>query len=89
MSESTPALVYIFDFPVPGETFSPRLRSVLMHNNPVVRAEWNPVRKGSLALCCGPSSLYTWSDEWIGELGEEEEMAECIGVPTGMIPMGQ
>ncbi|KAG6336125.1 hypothetical protein ID866_2963 [Astraeus odoratus] len=27
-------------------------------------------------------ALYTWSDEWVGESGEEEEMAECIGVPT-------
>jgi hypothetical protein len=26
--------------------------------------------------------VYTWSDEWQGESGEEEEMAECIGVPA-------
>jgi hypothetical protein len=25
--------------------------------------------------------MYTWSDEWVGEEGEEE-MAECIGVPA-------
>jgi hypothetical protein len=26
--------------------------------------------------------VYTWSDEWVNENGEEEEMAECIGVPA-------
>jgi hypothetical protein len=26
--------------------------------------------------------VYIWSDEWQGESGEEEEMAECIGVPA-------
>jgi len=26
--------------------------------------------------------MYTWSDEWVGEAGIEEEMAECIGVPA-------
>lgn len=33
-------------------------------------------------MCCGTQSVYMWSDEWIGELGEDEEMAECIGVPA-------
>jgi len=35
-------------------------------------------------LCCGSRSVYTWSDEWVadGGDGEEEEMAECIGVPA-------
>jgi hypothetical protein len=27
--------------------------------------------------------VYIWSDEWINETGEEEEMAECVGVPAG------
>jgi hypothetical protein len=35
-----------------------------------------------LALCSGSGSIYTWSDEWIGENGVEEDMAECIGVPA-------
>lgn len=27
--------------------------------------------------------MYTWSDEWVSEGGDdEEEMAECIGVPA-------
>lgn len=26
--------------------------------------------------------MYIWSDEWQSESGEEEEMAECIGVPA-------
>lgn len=42
------------------------------------------MRKGSLALCCGMQSVYIWSDEWHGDAGEEEEMAECIGVPASM-----
>ncbi|KAG5220522.1 WD40 repeat protein [Salix suchowensis] len=29
-----------------------------------------------------PQSIYTWSDEWLGDNDAEEEMAECIGVPT-------
>jgi len=39
------------------------------------------MRKGVLSLCTGGSSLYTWSDEWVGEDGEEE-MAECVGIPA-------
>ena len=54
-----------------------------MHVQPVLHARWNPVRKGNFALCCGSHGAYTWSDEWVGENGVEEEMAECIGVPVG------
>ncbi|KAF9056497.1 WD repeat-containing protein 8 [Panaeolus papilionaceus] len=74
--------VFIYNFPLPGERFAPHLRTVLIQSQPVLQARWNPVRKGHLALCCGASSVYTWSDEWVGELGEEEEIAECIGVPA-------
>ncbi|TFK36832.1 WD repeat-containing protein 8 [Crucibulum laeve] len=80
--ENTPAALHIFDFPAPNQTFKPRLRSVLVNLQPILYARWNPVRKGSLALCCGTQSVYTWSDEWLGEGGNEEEMAECIGVPA-------
>ncbi|KAF9569883.1 WD40 repeat-like protein [Agrocybe pediades] len=80
--ENIPHAVYLYDFPSPGDHFAPRLRTVLLHSQPVLRARWNPVRKGSLALCCGNQSLYIWSDEWQGESGAEEEMAECIGVPA-------
>jgi hypothetical protein len=73
--------VYIFDFPVSPESFMPRLRTVLLHSQPVLHARWNPARKGNLALCCGNQSVYTWSDEWQGDSGDEE-MAECIGVPA-------
>ena len=56
---------------------------MLIHSQPVVHVRWNPVRKGSLALCCGTQSIYTWSDEWHGESDDDqEEMAECIGVPA-------
>lgn len=81
-SDNIPAAVHIYDFPSPQEEFVPRLRSVLLHSLPVLNARWNPVRKGSLVLCCGTQSVYIWSDEWVGESGEEEEMAECIGVPA-------
>jgi len=79
--DNIPSAVYIFEFPVPPEIFTPRLRTVLLHSQPVLHARWNPVRKGNLALCCGNQSVYTWSDEWQGDSGEEE-MAECIGVPA-------
>jgi len=26
--------------------------------------------------------MYLWSEEWIGEGGAEEEMAECVGIPA-------
>ncbi|PFH54782.1 hypothetical protein AMATHDRAFT_72548 [Amanita thiersii Skay4041] len=80
--ESMPNVIYLYDFPSPQERFSPRLRTVLIHSQPVLQARWNPVRRNSLVLCCGGQSVYEWSDEWVGENGIEEEMAECIGVPT-------
>ncbi|KAI0067787.1 YVTN repeat-like/Quino protein amine dehydrogenase [Artomyces pyxidatus] len=80
--ENVPTAVHLFAFPTPGEPFTPHLRSVLVHTKPVLHARWNPVRRGSLALNCGERALYMWSDEWVGEGGSEEEMAECIGVPA-------
>lgn len=80
--ENSPHALHIYDFPSPQESFLPRLRTVLLHQQPILHARWNPVRKGSLSLCCGTQSVYTWSDEWIGDAGQEEEMAECIGVPA-------
>lgn len=79
--DNVPAAVHIFDFPAPQQEFTPRLRSILLHNNPVLNARWNPVRRGSLALCCGTQSIFIWNDKWASETGEEE-MAECICVPT-------
>lgn len=85
--ENAPAVVHIYEFPHtlsetnPNLTDVPRLRSLLIQQQPVVQASWNPVRKGVLSLCTGGSSLYTWSDEWVGEDGEEE-MAECVGIPA-------
>ncbi|KAF9524092.1 WD repeat-containing protein 8 [Crepidotus variabilis] len=80
--ENVQNAVYIYDFPASRQTTTPKLRTVLLHSQPALHARWNPVRKGSLSLCCGLQSVYTWSDEWHGEGGEEEEMAECIGVPA-------
>jgi len=80
--DNVPAAVHIFDFPAPQQEFTPRLRSILLHNNPVLNARWNPVRRGSLALCCGTQSIFIWNDKWVNEAGEEEEMAECICVPA-------
>lgn len=80
--ENCPTVVHLYDFPASSDPFVPRLRCVLHHSKPVLHAQWNPVRKGSLALCTGSGSIYTWSDEWIGENGVGEDMAECIGVPA-------
>ncbi|KAF7799243.1 hypothetical protein EIP86_010475 [Pleurotus ostreatoroseus] len=88
--ESTPHVVHLFSFPSPGDsvkegtTLVPQLRSVLIHTQSVVKATWNPVRKGSLALCCSGGGLYLWSDEWVGEGddGDSDEVAECVGVPA-------
>ncbi|PSR83107.1 hypothetical protein PHLCEN_2v5911 [Hermanssonia centrifuga] len=90
--ESSPNAVHLFSFPSPaklneepGDTLTPRLKTVLLHSKPVVSAQWNPVRKGSLAISCGSGGMYMWSDEWVGENGgnnESEEVAECIGIPA-------
>ncbi|KAI0004214.1 YVTN repeat-like/Quino protein amine dehydrogenase [Russula compacta] len=80
--EGVPMAVHLFAFPGPGESFSPRLRSVLLHSSAVLHAHWNPVRQGRLALSCGGQAMYLWSEEWIGEGGAEEEMAECVGIPA-------
>ncbi|KAI0274733.1 YVTN repeat-like/Quino protein amine dehydrogenase [Gloeopeniophorella convolvens] len=80
--ENVPTAVHLFAFPGPGEPFSPRLRSVLFHSSAVLQARWNPVRPGRLALSCGGQAVYLWSEEWTGEGGSEEEMAECVGVPA-------
>ncbi|PPQ63010.1 hypothetical protein CVT24_006116 [Panaeolus cyanescens] len=80
--EHVPQAIFLYNFPLAGEKFAPHLRTVLIQSQHALQAKWNPVRKGHLAVCCGNSSVYTWSDEWIGESGEEEEIAECIGVPA-------
>jgi len=80
--ESVPTAVHLFAFPGPGEAFSPRLRSVLLHSSLVMHARWNPVRQGRFAISCGGQAIYLWSEEWIEEGGAEEEMAECVGIPA-------
>jgi hypothetical protein len=70
--ESVPTAVHLFAFPGPGEAFSPRLRSVLIHSSIVIHAHWNPVRQGRLVLSCGGQAMYLWSEEW----------AECVGIPA-------
>ncbi|KIY70948.1 WD40 repeat-like protein [Cylindrobasidium torrendii FP15055 ss-10] len=80
--ETSSSAVHIYDFPSPSTSFNPRLRSILLHDRPVRNVRWNPARKGSLAICCGAAAIYTWSDEWVGEGGVEEEVAECVGVPA-------
>jgi hypothetical protein len=77
-----PNIVHIYDFSSSLVSDLPRLRSVIIQENPITHVEWNPVRKGVLVLCSGGASIYTWSDEWVGEDGHEEEIAECIGVPA-------
>ena len=74
----------------------PRLRTVLLHTQPVTSTRWNPdpERAGRLAVVCGSQSVYLWSDEWVVEpeapgashpgpgLEEDAEVAECVGVPA-------
>ncbi|OSX62913.1 hypothetical protein POSPLADRAFT_1065946 [Postia placenta MAD-698-R-SB12] len=105
---SAPDAVWLYSFPQLGEGAAsatrrrlegpppkPKLRTVLVHASPVASARWNPVRRGSLAICCGGGALYMWSDEWVSEdraddhahaladsRPEGEEVAECVGVPA-------
>jgi hypothetical protein len=85
-SDTLPEATFIFSFPSPSEEFSPRLRSVIVNSGHITQARWNPQRKGSLGICTGEKSIYTWSDEWAGELGDEE-LAECIGVPASKLTL--
>jgi len=85
VTDNIPTAIYLFDFPTSSEKFAPKLRTILIQSQPVVHVRWNPVRKGSLTLCCGTQSVYIWSDEWHSESdSDQEEMAECIGVPASM-----
>ena len=84
LPENVSTAVHLFAFPGPGEAFLPHLRSVLLHSSAVVHANWNPVRPGRLVLSCGGQAMYLWSEEWIGEGGAEEEMAECVAIPASM-----
>ncbi|PCH34697.1 YVTN repeat-like/Quino protein amine dehydrogenase [Wolfiporia cocos MD-104 SS10] len=72
---------------------SPKLRTVLVHAGIVACVRWNPVRKGSLAVCTGGGAVYLWSDEWVndgdgeqtqgeGGVNEGDGVAECVGVPA-------
>jgi len=79
--ESSPTVAHIYSFPQPNEPFAVDLRTVLVHSQPVTHVQWNPVRAGNLCLSCDTGAVYTWSDEWVGESGDEE-MAECIAVPA-------
>ncbi|EKM54295.1 uncharacterized protein PHACADRAFT_123237 [Phanerochaete carnosa HHB-10118-sp] len=91
--ESMLNVAHIFSFPTPQDAQShdssrsaPKLRSVLIHNQPVQSAAWNPVKSGAVALCCGCESMYLWRDEsvvWDENSGEEvQEIAECVGIPA-------
>ncbi|KAL5534433.1 hypothetical protein ACEPAG_895 [Sanghuangporus baumii] len=83
--DSCPSGLFIYSFPSPSERFRPRLRSVLIHSVPITQARWNPVRPGTLVLCCGTGGMYMWSNEWSSDDdvdGEDEEIAECIGIPA-------
>lgn len=79
--ESTPTVAHIYDFPVPDQPLTPRLRSVLIHTQPITNARWNP-ESDRIALCCGGQSIYIWSNEWVNEDGTAEDMAECVGIPA-------
>ncbi|KAI0631635.1 WD repeat-containing protein 8 [Trametes polyzona] len=78
----------------PSNLLTPRLRTVLLHTQPVSAARWNPdpARAGRLAVACASQSVYLWSDEWVSEepthphphddTEEDTEVAECVGVPA-------
>jgi len=93
--ESAPSALFIYSFPSPSERFLPKLRTVLLQQHPILHARWNPVRPGSLVLCCGDSGIYTWSNEWsapgegasplttdVAGGSNDDGVAECIGVPA-------
>lgn len=81
--ENAPTALHVYAFPAPSEPFNPCLRSVILHNQTVVYAQWNPVQPGSLLLCCGTRAVYTWTSNWRDAENNYIEMAECVGIPTG------
>jgi len=83
--ETTPCVLHIYSFPEgtrSDDTFSCPLQTIILSSQPILQAHWNPTRRGSLAFCCGNRRISTFSNEWEGESGEEEEMVESIAIPT-------
>ncbi|KAE9408219.1 WD repeat-containing protein 8 [Gymnopus androsaceus JB14] len=79
------ASLHIYSFPEgtrSDDTFSCPLQTIILSSQPILQAHWNPTRRGSLAFCCGNRRISTFSNEWEGESGEEEEMVESIAIPT-------
>ncbi|KAG8887832.1 hypothetical protein FRB98_008904 [Tulasnella sp. 332] len=74
--DQSPTTLHVFAFPTSSLSNKPRLRSILIHNQPVLHARWDPVQSTMFAACCGGGAVYTWDG------GAGDEMAECIGVPT-------
>ena len=73
----------MYAFPAPSEPFNPRLRSVLLHDQVILHARWNPVQAGSMLLCCGTRAVYTWNSAWDDGENNLTEIAECVGIPAG------
>ncbi|KAG8964538.1 hypothetical protein FRC03_001704 [Tulasnella sp. 419] len=82
-SDASPNTVHIFSFPTPTEAFAPQLRSVLLHDKPVLSAKWSPVRSGELAICCNTGAIYVWQDgDPVDSFASNVEIAECVGIPA-------
>ena len=85
--EQCPNLAFIYNFPGPDEPCSPRLRSVIQCNQPVLHARISnaPTVKGTtIALCAGAAAVYIWNDDReLDEPGKRGELAECVSIPTG------
>jgi hypothetical protein len=84
--EQCPNLVFLYNFPGPDEPCTPRLRTVLQCDKPVLHARVSstPTVKGTtVAVSTGKKAVYLWNDDReLDENGQRGELAECVGIPN-------
>lgn len=86
--ESYPTTLLLFSFiSSPTPHFHPRLHTLLVHNLPVRGFEWQSSSAGGegqelLAITTAQKGFTMWREPRSDVAGEEEGLAECVGVPS-------
>ena len=83
--EMYPNVLFIYNFTAAVKSSGIELHTIILQGEHIQHIEWNPVRNGSLALCCSNSGLYIWMNERETDVQADRYVgvAECIGVPIG------
>ncbi|ORY78011.1 hypothetical protein BCR35DRAFT_342395, partial [Leucosporidium creatinivorum] len=82
-NQTYPTTILLFTFiSSPTPHFHPRLHSLLVHNLPIRAFEWQPVQQELLAISTGEKGFTMWRQPRPEVQGEEDGLAECVGVPS-------